>query len=219
MESLDFSPVKIYLLGRFEITEREKTLRAADWKRQKAAALLKRLAYERKLLKDQAVDFLWPDADLASGANNLYRTLHALRATLNETFGEGAANLIFTFTDGILTLSETVWVDAHDFEEQARLHNYQYLITNYAGDFLPDDLYEDWTQTPRENLFRLYRDAVLAQAGSDPRLRLGCWPRCLPATPSTNQPIGQSCAPTRCPGDATMPCASTKPAWMFWKPN
>ena len=165
MEMPDVSPMKIVLLGRFEITQGEKTLRARDWKRQKAAALLKRLAYERKLLKDQVIDFLWPDADLASGANNLYRTLHALRATLNETLGEGTADRVFTFADSILTLSSAVWVDAHEYERQTS--NINYLLTNYK-DFLPDDRYEDWTQNPRENLFRLYREAVLAQADSDP---------------------------------------------------
>ncbi|GAB4578978.1 MAG: AAA family ATPase [Anaerolineales bacterium] len=161
----DFSLVKIILLGRFEIHKGEKFLRAADWKRQKAASLLKRLAYERKLLKDQAIDFLWPDADLTSGANNLYRTLHALRATLNETLGEGTADQVFTFSDSILTLSSAVWVDAHEYESQ--ISNHQFLISNYS-DFLPDDRYEDWTQIPRENLFRLYREAVLTQAGSVP---------------------------------------------------
>jgi DNA-binding SARP family transcriptional activator len=59
------------------------------------AALLQRLALERRLLKDQAIEFLWPGANLASGANNLYSILHALRQTLNMTLGHGAAEAIF----------------------------------------------------------------------------------------------------------------------------
>ncbi|GAB4579520.1 MAG: hypothetical protein Fur0022_22580 [Anaerolineales bacterium] len=154
-------------MGRFEVVQGEKSLRATGWKRQKAAALLKRLAYERKLLKDQAIDFLWPDADLASGTNSLYRTLHEVRRTLDECFDEGAADRIFTFSNGILTLAPSVMVDAHEYEKQEHLHNSRLLITNYS-DFLPDDPYEDWTQIPRENLFRRYRDAILAQAENDP---------------------------------------------------
>jgi hypothetical protein len=77
--------IRISLLGRFEVSRSDRVLRSEDWPRRKAASLLQRLALERRLLKDEAVDFLWPESDLASGANNLYRTLHALRDTLNKT--------------------------------------------------------------------------------------------------------------------------------------
>ena len=47
--------VKILLLGGFEIRRGDLALFAQDWPRKKAAALLKRLALERRLLKDQAI--------------------------------------------------------------------------------------------------------------------------------------------------------------------
>ncbi len=80
-------------------------IRAEDWPRKKTASLLKRLALERRLLKDQAIEFLWPEADLTSGANNLYKTIHGLRQTLNTVLGAGAAEAIFRFEDGVLSLS------------------------------------------------------------------------------------------------------------------
>lgn len=82
--------VHIYLLGRFEIIRGERRLLTADWVRRKAAALLQRLTLDSRLVKDQAVDFLWLEADLSSGANNLYRTLYALRQTLNDALGPEA---------------------------------------------------------------------------------------------------------------------------------
>src|SRR5215211_7960677 len=91
--------IRIFLLGRFEVTREEQILRGAAWTRRKAAALLQRLALERRLVKDQAIEFLWPEADPASGANNLYRTLHALRQTLDGTLGPGAADAIVRFED------------------------------------------------------------------------------------------------------------------------
>jgi DNA-binding SARP family transcriptional activator len=72
-----------FLLGRFEVTRDAQILRAKDWSRRKTALLLQRLALEGRLVKDQAIDFLWPEATLEAGANNLYRTLHALRQTLD----------------------------------------------------------------------------------------------------------------------------------------
>ena len=159
--------VHIYLLGRFEVTLGENILRAPDWPRRKAASLLQRLALDRRLLKDEAIDFLWPEADSASGANNLYRTLHALRQTLENALGPKAAEAIFTFEDGVLTLTESVWVDVHEFEKlatQTSPASLQSALDLYAGELLPDDAYAEWTLGPRDQLRQLHRQASLALA-------------------------------------------------------
>lgn len=159
--------IHIYLLGRFELAGGESILRAPNWPRRKAAALLQRLALNHRLLKDKAIDFLWPEADAASGANNLYRTLHALRRTLDNGFGLGAAEATFTFEDGVLTLTESVWVDVHEFEKlatQTSIASLQSALDLYVGDLLPDDPYAEWTLGPRDQLRRLHRQASLALA-------------------------------------------------------
>lgn len=173
MTSVDSSEIRIYLLGRFEVSRGEKNLRASDWNRQKAASLLKRLVWERKLLKEVIVDHLWPDASLTSGSNNLYRALHEIRRTLDTHLGKGSADQIFTFSDGILTLSDSVWVDAHEYENAAKNADTQHLTSNYPGDFLPDDLYEDWTQTPRGMFFQFYKEALLSRVEADPGTLIG----------------------------------------------
>ncbi len=176
--------VHICLLGRFEVAREERLLRAAAWSRRKAAHLLQRMALERRLVKDQAIDFLWPEADLATGANNLYRTLHALRQTLDTVLGPGSANETITFEDGVLSLNESVWVDAHEFERLCSRPNLQsptsraegsmgerhdvsqleQALALYQGDLLPDELYAEWTLAPREALRRLHHEASLALA-------------------------------------------------------
>jgi DNA-binding SARP family transcriptional activator len=165
--------VRIYLLGRFEVMRGEKTLQASDWPRRKAAALLQRLALSGRLLKDEAIDYLWPDSDPASGANNLYRTLHALRQTLDRALGPGAAEATFAFEDGTLTLNNSVWVDAVEFEQQARsaisspaasISDLESALRLYPGDLLPDELYADWAAAPREALRKLQREGQLALA-------------------------------------------------------
>lgn len=166
---------RIYLLGRFEIVRGEHTLKATDWTRRKAATLLQRLALEHRLVKDQAIDFLWPDADLASGANNLYRTLFALRQLLDDKLGSGVADTIFAFKDGLLALSDSVWVDAHEFQRlatglhspeanqaNASLSTFQDALALYQGHLLADDLYSDWITPYRDHLRRLYRELCLA---------------------------------------------------------
>jgi len=163
--------IRIYLLGRFEIVREGQKLRADEWPRRKAAALIKYLAIQKRLVKDQAIDLFWPDSDLDSGANNLYRTLHELRQTLNKSLGEDSADQVFRFEDGVLSLEDSVWVDAVEFErlgsvlsktQSERIASLEEAIALYQGDLLPDDLYAEWTLSPRESLRRGYREASLA---------------------------------------------------------
>lgn len=166
--------VRIHLLGNFEVRRGERAILADDWPLKKAALLLKRLALEGRLLKDQAIEFLWPDTDLTSAANNLYKTIHVLRQTLDKTLGKGASSAVFTFEDGILRLAATVWVDVQEFDRlcktppslppDQRAAALEQALDLYQGDLLPDDRYSDWTLLPREDLFRRQREARLALA-------------------------------------------------------
>jgi two-component SAPR family response regulator len=99
------------------------------------------------------IDFLRPEADLASAANNLYKTIHALRQTLNTCLGQAASNAIFDFDDGVLSLALSVWVDVQEFERlctgsDQRAADLEQALDFYKGDLLPDDRYEEWTLLP-----------------------------------------------------------------------
>ena len=159
--------LSLFLLGRFEVTRGERLLHASAWTRRKAAALLQRLACERRLLKEQAIEFLWPEHDPTTGANNLYRTLHALRQTLDMELGTGATEATFAFHDGVLTLADNVWVDVAAFESLAQSDDQTDLIRAlrlYTGDFLPDECYAEWTLVPRAALSRKLREVRLRLA-------------------------------------------------------
>jgi DNA-binding SARP family transcriptional activator len=168
------APTKIRLLGSFEVERGDSILHANEWRRKKAADLLKRLALEKRLLKDQAIEFLWPETDVDSGTNNLYKTIHVLRQTLNSALGPGASKALFEFEDGILKLLPKVWVDAHQFESlykqaldlpaQDQTVLLEEALSIYRGELLPDDLYADWTLLHREELVRLHREAALTLA-------------------------------------------------------
>jgi len=167
------SSIRIYLLGRFEIVREGQKLRADEWPRRKAAALIKCLAIQKRLIKDQAIDLFWPDNDLDSGANNLYRTLHEMRQTLNKSLGPDTAELVFGFEDSVLSLNESIWVDVFEFErlcsvftksQSERIASLEQALALYQGDLLPDDLYAEWTLTLRESLRRQYHEASLALA-------------------------------------------------------
>ncbi|MDX1687016.1 MAG: AAA family ATPase [Candidatus Promineifilaceae bacterium] len=168
------APIRIFMLGRFEISRDDQVLNNAGWSRRKAARLLQRLAIERQLHKEQAIEFLWPGSDPEAGANNLYRTLYALRQTLDERLGDGAAEATFAFQKGILNLDDDVWVDAHAFkrlcsqaatgEEGGDRTRLEEALKLYDGDLLPDERYAEWTFTHRDQLRRYYRETILALA-------------------------------------------------------
>jgi DNA-binding SARP family transcriptional activator len=170
-------PIQICLLGRFEVIRAKRVLRADAWSRRKAATLLQRLALERRLLKDQAIEFLWPGTSPGSGANNLYQTLYILRKTLDTALGPNSADAILAFEGGILSLEEKVWVDVHEFErlcspprpldtdqDRVPMTNLKRALSLYQGDLLPDDLYTEWTLVPRQALRQLHRKASLSLA-------------------------------------------------------
>ncbi|MDT8304772.1 MAG: AAA family ATPase [Anaerolineae bacterium] len=167
--------MQIILLGRFALRRGERTLPAKQWTRRKSAALLQRLALEKRLLRDEALEFLWPGSEPAAAANNFYRTLYRVRQKLDETLGPGASERTFTFKDGVLRLGEDVWVDVHAFEARCRQSvstaQLQEALALYKGPLLPANRYDDWTALPRQNLHRLYRDTSLrlAQEATDPR--------------------------------------------------
>lgn len=168
MKTSTDSSVRIHLLGRFEISREGKPLRAEGWRRRKAASLLKYLAIHKRLVKDRAIDLFWSESDPESGAGNLYRTLHEIRQTLNKSLGAGADTSIFQFEDGVLSLHDSVWVDAVEFERLAKqgdgIETLEKAVALYQGDLLPDDLYDEWTIPLRESLRQKYRDACLALA-------------------------------------------------------
>ena len=93
MHSPSPSPIRLFMPGRLEASRGQQALSAPDWTRRKAQTILARLALDsaHHLLKDQALDLLWPDRSSASVSHNLYCTLPALRQTLNTTLGAGTA--------------------------------------------------------------------------------------------------------------------------------
>lgn len=166
--------IHIQALGEFKIRRGDAVLRMTDWPRRKAARLLQRLALERRMLKEQAIEFLWPQRDPKAGANNLYRTIYTLRKTLDRTLGEGTADAVFTFQAGVLRLRRSVWVDTEAFEQliaqamqtppDERRSLLDQALSLYIGDLLPNERYAEWTFVWRTRLRRSHRKASLALA-------------------------------------------------------
>lgn len=106
--------------------------------------------------KDEFIEVIWPDAELAQGDLNFHRTLGGLRTTLEpgKTSGSGGGVL---FANGRYRLSPSVvgWLDVAEFEKRllnasqasddaAAIRGLEAARSLYRGDYLDDcPLYGD----------------------------------------------------------------------------
>ncbi|HEX2922858.1 MAG TPA: BREX system ATP-binding domain-containing protein, partial [Chloroflexota bacterium] len=162
----------VYTLGRFVVYRGHELIQDSEWRRRKAKTLLKLLllAPNRQILRDYALDLLWPEQDEASAVNNLHRTLFVLRHVLQPDLNDSAPSRYVIFEHGNIMLNPaiTIWVDADEFERLIRaarqqpeaLSTYEAARALYHGDFLPEDLYEDWAAHRRESLLASYGELL-----------------------------------------------------------
>jgi DNA-binding SARP family transcriptional activator len=106
---------------------------------------------------------LWPDLDPKAAANNLHYALHVSRRTLD--LESSASTWYLRLRDDHLELcpESPLWIDVEAFEEAAPTAHraresatYRAALDLYVGDLLPEDRYEEWAQSRREELRRLY---------------------------------------------------------------
>ncbi|HLJ68518.1 MAG TPA: tetratricopeptide repeat protein [Chloroflexota bacterium] len=161
----------IRLLGGFEVRVGQQLVPESAWRLNKARSLLKLLALApaHRLPRDSVIDQLWPDLDPGPASNNLHQTLHGLRRALSTPDGSPRVRLQHGIIE--LALPGPLLVDVAEFEAAAARarHSdepaaYHAAIDLYAGDLLPDDLYEDWAAGRREALRQTYLGLLLGLA-------------------------------------------------------
>jgi len=161
----------IRLLGGFQVQIGSRALPDEVWRLSKARSLLKLLALSpsHRLPREQVVDLLWPDLSPDAAANNLHQTLYGARRAMRTPEGSGELRL----QHGLLSLQPDggLWVDVDAFESAASTARrsddpalYHVALGLYAGDLLPDDLYDDWATWRREALHQTYLQLLLAVA-------------------------------------------------------
>jgi TolB-like protein len=115
------------------------------------------------------MEFLWPDSDPESAANNLHKAIHLARHALERAL-KSAADSHFILTNGqqIMLRASELYIDLEEFERQADVAiksgntaDFETAISLYHGDLLTEDLYEDWTALRREQVRELYRVLLL----------------------------------------------------------
>ena len=156
----DQASYQIQLLGEFAVSAGGRSVIDRSWTRRKAQALIKFLALQKdgRLHREQVVDLLWPRLTLDDAANNLYKNLHYVRRACCEA---GETRPLIQATNNMVELAEGTVIDIDGFSaaaERARAARrdaqlYEDALSIYRGDLLPEDLYEEWTEPRRHELF------------------------------------------------------------------
>ncbi len=172
--------LRVRMLGAFELYRGDAKVGDREWRTARARALLQLLISNRGsyLPKDRVLEMLWPDLDEAAADNNFRFTLSSLNKLLEPHRGEGTSPYYVQRRGDSYGLDPQadIWIDTEEFESlirharsaqrgspseklQARAY-YQQALDLYLDDYLPEQVYEDWTSGERERLRELYFHAA-----------------------------------------------------------
>ncbi|HXH22143.1 MAG TPA: AAA family ATPase [Dehalococcoidia bacterium] len=160
----------ISVLGRFELRHSGRLALDGSWSRRRALSLIKVLAVapEHRLHREQLLELLWPEADPAAALNSLHKSLHYIRSALAN---RGVHDALVSLRGEAVGLAPGTEVDADRFRDLARralaagdTALLESATASYGGDLLPEDVFEDWTAAPREELRGLVAEVLLALA-------------------------------------------------------
>ena len=164
--------VRVRLLGGFSVTVGERNVDESAWRLRKAASLIKllSLAAGHRLHREVVMDLLWPELGKKAASNNLRQTLHAARRILDRANGPGY--LVSENESIVLCPKSKLWVDVEAFEQASDIARrskgpsaYRAAIELYSGELLPEDRYEEWAQSRRQELRQTFLSLLVEIAG------------------------------------------------------
>lgn len=136
---------EIVTMGRFDVVVDGRSVPTSAWGSKRARTLLKRLAVARgwPVTRDELIEMLWPDAggDVDRLGARLSVQLSAVRRILHG---------------GVIADRSSIRLDRDhvdvDIESWFAQTDDAAIVAGYVGEFLPDDRYEDWSASLRDEI-------------------------------------------------------------------
>ncbi len=170
--------LRVQTLGAFRVWRGDVEIEPREWQRDKARQVFQVLLGERGgwLQRDEIVERLWPTLSAEAAGRDFKVALNALNKALEP--GRAAdAPFAFIVREGTtyrIRPDADLRLDAVAFEDACEtglrqaggdapataLPPLRTAMRLYAGDYLPDALYEDWASAERERLLALYLRAA-----------------------------------------------------------
>ncbi len=177
--------LRVQTLGMFRVWIDGELLPHTVWKREKAQRLFQFFITvmlndsHQVLPKERIVAELWPSLDEARADRDFKVALNALNDALEPRRSSRSLSS-FVVRTGLaygLDPDADIHIDAAEFREglkraarieatdvDAGIEAYRDALDRYAGDYLPDALYEDWASLERERLQTLYLSGAMRLA-------------------------------------------------------
>jgi two-component SAPR family response regulator len=167
------STLAVYCLGSFRVYQNDQLI--TDWNSLKSTSIFKYLVANRQtpIGKEVLMDIFWPDADPEAARRNLHQAVYSLRQILRRDQSD-LQHIQFEDDCYLLNSELGIWIDSEEFKmhvqsgrrlEAARrlreaMLEYGVAEGLYQGDFLGEDLYEDWPRPEREQIRSMYLEVV-----------------------------------------------------------
>lgn len=170
--------LSVRMLGAFEVLSNGEPVPDKAWGRKKTKMLLKILLSERgrSFTVDQLVDLLYPETAPEKVLKNLRGRVSQLRKALEPKLQKGPDS-VFVHNVGQgyrFNAHAPCWLDTEAFAEHLEsaealthtdrwpqaLERYEQAIALYRGDYLEEDLYEEWTLPLRERFKKQFLSAM-----------------------------------------------------------
>jgi ATP/maltotriose-dependent transcriptional regulator MalT/DNA-binding SARP family transcriptional activator len=174
-------PVAILSLGGFRVLRGGDPVPLAEWQSRKARTLLKVLVSRRgqPIHREELLELLWPGEDPARTSSRLSVALSTLRAVLDPDKRFEPEHFVSADRSTVRLEHGAAWVDVDAFLEDAAAgldalesgrgeeaaSRLGAAEAAYAGDFLPEDLFDDWALALREEVRNTYVAVARALAG------------------------------------------------------
>jgi ATP/maltotriose-dependent transcriptional regulator MalT/DNA-binding SARP family transcriptional activator len=165
--------IHVNCLGGFQVFVNGVEVKQSQWRTKKAANLFKYLLIAGgKHPKEKIIEELWPGAEPRRGDASLRMTLTYARKALGLNDREsiflrrGMLYInpeieIYTDYEWFASLADSS-VPGASSENPIRVDSLEQAMQLYRGEFLPDNIYDDWSSSWREHLRQLYLQVVLA---------------------------------------------------------
>jgi DNA-binding SARP family transcriptional activator len=165
--------LRAFFFGHFHVQVNNHAIE--KWPSRKARLLFAYLLLNRKhaLCRDVLMEKFWPNTQASSGRDSLNVAMHIIRHTIHSA---GATENPIVYKDECYSINpeRAVWIDVEEFSRHRQLShrgeariNLPTMIRElesarrlYVGEFMEEDLYDDWVTTERENLREMYLDTL-----------------------------------------------------------
>jgi len=168
LERVPPPPLRVLTLGRFEVRQGRRRIKARIWRSRRAGELFRLLLLNpgHSLFRDQVTEALWPGKSPASTRTPFHQATSALRHALEPDLPDKFLSRYLEVEGGRVTLRlpPGSWVDCEAFEQHIQDEEWEAALALCRGELFPGDRYADWAAAQRERLMQCYVRALLALA-------------------------------------------------------